>query len=263
MKTRGSDAAGRLGERSALVRPGVVIPDWSVVDDGTARQALAAIFELIGVGHKWAGIGATEDRVWRAVIEGYAALGRAPVPSEIAGTTGMPPEAVVAALAKLRERDVVVLDAEGRITGAYPFSERQTGHRVQLAGSTLTAMCAIDALGCGAMLDADTRIASSCRHCGSAIDVATCSAGTALAAVEPGSAVVWAGIHHAGGCSATSLCTVLTFFCSDEHLAAWRHGDGDGHSGFRLSMDAALQVGRAIFSPILRPGWADDTGGRL
>lgn len=248
-----SAPAGAPKERSVALRPGVLMPDWSAVRDDSARTALSAIFDLIGVGRqKWSHLGATEDRVWRTVIERFAALGRAPGASEVASAAGLSPGVVAAELAKLRARDVVVLDGDARIAGAYPFTERHTGHNVVLCGKTLRAMCAIDALGIGAMFGADTKIASSCRHCGAGVQVETRAAGTALAAVAPETAVVWAGLHYADGCSATSLCTVLAYFCSDEHLAAWRRRDSRGETGFRLSMDEALQVGRAIFSPILR-----------
>lgn len=246
-------------EPSVLLRPGVMMPDWSAVKDVAARKALTAIFALVGVGRrKWTDLRAAEDRVWRTLIGLYAVLGRAPVAAEIADTVGLSPEAVEGELRKLHARDVVVLERDGRISGAYPFTERPTGHKVELRGKTLTAMCAVDALGIGAMFQSDTRIASACRYCGTAIRIATRSAGTALASVIPDDAVVWSGIHYADGCSATSLCTVIAFFCSDDHLAAWRRGAGNGHSGFRLSLDAALQVGSAIFPPILRPGSGDD-----
>ncbi len=247
--------SGVASERSVLLRPGVMMPDWSVVRDDSARSALSAIFELVGVGRqKWSELGVTEDRVWRTVIEQFAALGRAPVAAEIADAAGLPPDVVGDELTKLHARDVVVLDGDARITGAYPFTERPTGHKVVLRGKTLTAMCAIDALGAGAMFGADTEIASSCRYCGAAIHAETRTAGTTLAAVAPKTAVVWSGLCYADGCSATSLCTVLAFFCSDEHLAAWRAGEGAGHSGLCLSLNAALEVGKAIFMPILRPG---------
>ncbi len=241
------------GERSVLLRPGVTIPDWSVVEDASARMTLSAIFELTGVGRrKWSRLGEAEDRVWRSVIELFAEFGRAPLSAEIAEATRLPHDVVADALTKLGARDVVVLDDAGRIVGAYPFTEWPSGHRVRLRGTTLTAMCAIDALGVGAMFSTDTDIESSCRYCGTAIRVNTRAAGTVLANTEPTTAIVWAGLHYAGGCSATSLCTVLAFFCSEEHLAAWRAGASAGRSGHCLSMNEALQVGKAIFMPILR-----------
>jgi len=230
------------------------MPDWSVVRDDTERTALSGIFVLIGVGkQKWSGLRAAEDRAWRAVIELFAALGRAPVATEIADAAGLLPDVVAQELIKLRARDVVVLDGDGRIIGAYPFTEWSTRHSVVPRGKTLSAMCAVDALGVGVMFGADTKIASSCRYCGAAIRVEAWADGTAIASVAPETAVVWPGLHYADGCSATSLCTVLAFFCSEEHLTAWRAGERAGHAGFGLSMDAGLHVGKAIFAPILRP----------
>jgi hypothetical protein len=53
------------------------------------------------------------------------------------------------------------------------------------------------------------------------------------------------------GCAADTLCTVITFFCSAAHLEAWRSANHPDAAGFRLSLDEAVQVGRAIFGPTL------------
>ncbi len=255
-----SDHLERAAERSVPLRPGVTLPDWSLVREEPARAALAAIVDLIGVGTpKWSPLAATEDQVWRCVLEQFAAFARAPSLGEIADTTGLAPDAVVEELKRLRARDVVVLDDDGRITGAYPFTERSTGHRVVLRGKTLSAMCAIDALGVGAMFGAHTEIESLCRFCGTPIRVKTGDSGIVISDIAPEGAVVWIGYYYADGCAATSTCTVLAFFCSDDHLAAWRAGEGAGRSGVRLSVDTALQVGKAIFVPILQPRFERDS----
>ena len=59
------------------------------------------------------------------------------------------------------------------IVGAYPFSNQETGHRVTLDGRVLNAMCAVDALGIGAMTGRDIAIASGCRHCRAPIRITT------------------------------------------------------------------------------------------
>ena len=122
-----------------------------------------------------------------------------------------------------------------------------------MASVSLAAMCAIDALGLGAMIAQNSAIRSSCRLCGRAIRIATRGRGRELAGILPQSAVVWSGIVDSGVCAATSLCTVQALFCCDEHLEEWRTaGPPDGPNGFRLSIDEALQLGRAVFSPMLR-----------
>src|SRR3546814_7694576 len=81
-------------------------------------------------------------------------------------------------------------------------------------------MCAIDALGTGAMFGTDVVIESRCRACGGPIQIATRDRGIALDHVEPRSTLVWSGNRYEGACAATSLCTVIAFFCrSEEHTS--------------------------------------------
>jgi hypothetical protein len=47
------------------------------------------------------------------------------------------------------------------------------------------------------------------------------------------------------------MCPVIAFFCDDAHLAAWHAEHHPETPGFRLSIDEALQAGRAVFGPSL------------
>jgi alkylmercury lyase-like protein len=250
--------AGRLrGEApdrpiSRALRPGVEMPDWSAVTSETARRAVEASFAVADRHEKWAGLGDDEDRVWRAVLEGFASAGLAPDVAAIAAATGLGPAAVGAALDRLRVRDLVVrAENTGAVTAAYPFSEWRTGHRVRWNGMAVNALCAIDALGMGAMLGRDIIIEAECRQCSAPIRVTTRLQGSEIAATLPEGTVVWSGVAYAGNCGATTGCTLKVFFCSDEHLHAWREAEKAPSPGFRLSVDEAHQVGRAIFAPML------------
>jgi hypothetical protein len=230
----------------------VALPDWSQASAAAARTALAAIADAEWLTAKFAGLDSREDSIWQAVLGLYAALGRAPRNPEIAAVAGISPEATVKVLRRLRGRDQVVLDEAGdAVIGAYPFTERKTGHRVRIGERDLNAMCAIDALGAGAMYGRDTAIESSCHECAQRIHIETKDDGTALKAWSPASAVVWAGLASRGGCAATSLCTVIIFFCSDVHLESWRTANPAGPPGYRLSLEEAMQVGKAVFVPML------------
>lgn len=154
--------------------PGVIFPNWSVVTSATVEQALTDIFEACGVERSWRDLGADENGVRLAVMDEYGRTGTAPTPQRLAEVTGLSAVDVAAVLADLKRRDLVVLDEGGEaITGAYPFTERDTEHRVTLGDVTLNAMCAIDALGVGPMYSRDTEINSSCRQCGEPIHVQT------------------------------------------------------------------------------------------
>jgi mercuric reductase len=207
---------------SYAVRPGVSFPDWAAVTTPIARDALLAIAEALDV------------------------------EKDLAVRIGLSVAAIRPLLARLKERDLVVLDPNGeRVVGAYPLTDRETGHRVKLGTRILNAMCAIDALGVGAMYGRDAEVRSSCRSCGALIRIATRDRGRTIKNVEPATAVVWSGIHYERGCAADSLCKIIAFFCGDAHLEVWRAVHDPGTPGFRLSIDEALQVGRAIFAPSL------------
>lgn len=240
------------------IRPGVIFPDWSAVTSETVREALGATFEVFGVEKRWSGLDAAQDRIRRAILEAYARTGHAPSIAQLAVATGFTPSHTRDVLLKLKDRDMVVLDPEGKaILGSYPFTERDSGHRVRLGDHVLNAMCAIDALGVGAMYGTDVTIESACGHCGTAIEIATRDAGRALGGFTPRNAIVWLGIEYANGCAATSLCTVMAYFCSDDHLASWRAAERPDGNGFLLSMDEGLQAGKAIFTPLLAPAATD------
>ena len=251
-----SAATERRPYAAHALRPGVPMPDWSLVSSEPARQALDAALAVADRYERWAGLGDEEDRVWRTILEGFAAAGSAPEAAAVAAATRLSPTAVSTALDRLRARDLIVRAADtGAVSAAYPFCGWPSGHRVRWDGGAANALCAIDALGMGAMLGRDTTIDAACRRCGAPIQVATRRQGMELAATSPATAVVWCGIAYAGNCGATSGCTLKVFFCSDEHLHAWRDDGRPAASGFRLSMDEAHQVGRAMFAPMLRqPG---------
>ncbi len=233
-----------------VMRPGVTFPDWSAVTSPTVRDALQA---MVGSGHvlnRWRGYDPATDRVRVALLQLYAEEGRAPDMRALAEHAGLSVAAVRPLLKELQRHDLVVLDGE-RIVGAYPFTDEGRGHRVNLEGRVLNAMCAVDALGIGAMIGRDTIITSACRHCGEAIRIATRDRGRALTGVEPESAMMWQSVRYESACAANSLCAATVFFCSDDHLSAWRRERSADEPGFRLSIVEGLEAGRALFGPSL------------
>lgn len=223
-----------------------------MVTSARVREALEAIKNAAALANssEWT---PEENRIRVALLHLYRERGRAPVVSDLAARVGLSVSELRPLLASLRARDAVVLDpASGEIVGAYPFTERATEHHVALGGVTLRAMCAIDALGIGSMYDEDVEIRSHCRHCAAPIEIATTDRGRAIALCRPTTAVVWSSARYEHACAANSLCTEIAFFCSDAHLQRWRDSRLHDSPGFRLSMDEALEAGRAIFERSLR-----------
>ncbi len=225
------------------------IPDWSVVTAPAARRAIEGILAAGHYDSRFGGLEGDAANLLAQVLRLYAHLGRAPTVQEIATRARWSETFVRDHLVRLRERDLILLDpSRWAILGAYPFTEADTGHSVTLdkTGRMLPTMCAIDALGAGAMCREDVSIRSGCGSCGRPVTARTGGQGMVLKEVTPAVSVVWIGLKQSRGCAADSLCTALLFFCSDEHLERWRAagGAGDGH---RLSAEEAFQVGKALF----------------
>lgn len=236
------------------LRPGAFFPEWAAITSPAARDALTAILSAYGIAPRMGDYCEAEDHVRRAVIEGLAEVGGAPEAAWLAARTGLDRGRVDMLLDRLTSRDLVVRDRDTNvIVGAYPLTIRPTEHRVRFDGRVVQAMCAVDALGTGAMFRADAVIESRCRSTGASVRIATRRRGTELDHAEPRSAVVWSGIRYEEACAATSLCTTIAFFRSQADLEAWRRTHHPGTEGYRLTLDEAMQVGRALFSPVLWP----------
>jgi alkylmercury lyase len=72
----------------------------------------------------------------------------------------------------------------------------------------------------------------------------------------PSGAAVWYDFAYDAS-AATSCCPAIAFFCSDEHRRQWLNDQMPRRNGIGLTMDEALEVGRAIFSPVLVEGSSD------
>lgn len=228
---------------------GAIIPDWGAVTTPQAQDALRAIVEAF-IGPKWEGLDETESRIHGIVLSGYALSGRAPATADVAAAAGLTLNEAGRVLRCLAGRDILVLDAAGRISGAYPFTDGPTQHHVEAGSLSVGAMCAIDALGIGAMLERDIAVRSVCRQCARPLAIRTRSQGRELGQVEPQRIVVWSGHRYASGCAASSLCTLQAFFCDDAHLETWRaNSPAADQRGVRLNLPEALEVGQAIFAP--------------
>lgn len=238
-------------ERPAVEFPGgMITPDWGTVTTPQAQNALKAIVEAF-IGSKWDGLDETESRLHGIVLHGYASSGRAPAMADVAAAAGLTIDEADDVLRRLAVRDLLILNAAGRINGAYPFTDGPTEHHAEARGLTMGTMCAIDALGIGAMLERDVVVRSACRQCARSLAIRTRSDGHELDQVEPSGIVVWSGHRYAAGCAASSLCTLQAFFCDDIHLEAWRaNSPTDGREGVRLSLAEALEVGVALFAPM-------------
>jgi alkylmercury lyase len=238
---------------TAEIRPGIHRPNWSVVTRPRAREALLGRDRSrFGLVEKWnQSLEPAQDRVWRTVLELFARLGRPPHLHEISKETGLSVENIRTLVSQLQAHDLLGSDTSADvILYAYPFTGEQTEHRVQLRGQRLHAVCAIDALGIACMFRTDVVIESSCRACAKRIEIGTAQGGKSLSHTRPGDAVVWYDLAYSGR-AAVSCCPAIAFFCSDAELQHWLSAQSPQHAGYRLTLDEALEVSRALFEPVL------------
>ena len=238
---------------TAEIRPGVHRPDWSTVTRPAAREALLARHRSrIGLAERWNhALEPAQDRVWRAVLELFARSGRPPQLHEIREETGLSTENLRTLVAELEAHDLLGSDPSAdSILYAYPFTGQSTEHCVEFRGRQIHAVCAIDALGVAAMFGTDVVIESSCRVCGGGIEIGTAQGGKSLSYARPVDVVVWYDLVYSG-CAAVSCCRSIAFFCSVAELQQWVSAQNPQPTGYRLTLYEALEVGRALFEPVL------------
>lgn len=214
-------------------------------------MALAALIDTVAQRLSKAKLSEVEERARRHVLRHFADTGRAPRLSEL--QRELHPalqEDAAAILTRLDAADLIVYEpATASITAAYPFSGEPTGHRVEIGDRTLHALCAIDALGVPFMLDAPGVIRSQCFWCRSPVQVYIQRG--EVSRHQPAGQVVWYPEKDSCGCVATSRCILINFFCSEDHLEAWRDGN-PGEQGTALSLAEAAKAGQMIFENLLR-----------
>lgn len=163
------------------------------------------------------------------------------------------PVLTAAQLEQLRAADLVVVDADGRVSGAYPITREPTNHAVRYNGYVVHAMCAVDALAIGPMFGHPASVRSRCHGCGASIaleqDDEAIAPASARDAVHVG--IAW---RETGGCAAHSLCREMVFFCNLTHAAAWQAAAPASHAVLRLP--EAIRLAKAFFLPLL----AEDRG---
>lgn len=96
----------------------------------------------------------------------FVERGRAPVPSELGDE-----DEVRAGWRRLHDAHALVLDADGEIRMANPFSAVPTPYEVEAGGRRWYANCAWDAFGICAALAVDGTIDTACPDCGDPLRV--------------------------------------------------------------------------------------------
>ncbi len=101
----------------------------------------------------------------------FMELGRAPELSEVASAMRTPAGTIQESWRRLHEGHALVLNPNGNIHMANPFSAVPTTHRVEANSRQWFANCAWDAFGICAALHSDGRIVTTCPDCGDPVEL--------------------------------------------------------------------------------------------
>jgi alkylmercury lyase len=145
--------------------------------------------------------------------------------------------------------DLIQLSDGGAIDSVYPFSSRPTTHTVVLDdGTSLHAMCAVDALGIPIMLRRAGVIDTKDPASGAPIRIQLDASGEAVA--QPADAVVVCAVGRGPGPLSSLCCPLVNTFES----RATAQGFLDSRpelSGAILSVSDAVACGAAVFGGVL------------
>lgn len=196
-----------------------------------------------------AGLGEEANRLRKLILEQFLELGRALTRKEIAEELGFSTEKIDSLLKELDGNDILVVDGNGEIAAAYPYSSNPTVHRVQVEDKRVFANCAVDALGIPFMVRRDAAVESECAYCDRPIKVVI--QGARLVFSEPAAIHVWLVESEECDCAhLNSTCPHINFFCSTQHLNKWSKANSN-QKGWSLNLEEATQAAKTIFEKFL------------
>jgi hypothetical protein len=189
---------------------------------------------------RWATIDRQTLSLHRAILDAYLETGAPPDTKELK----------IKQLDELCDRDLIVMNGDV-ISAAYPFSTTPTLHKVEINDITIANVCAIDALGSGAMAHKAVCVTSQCATCKNDIVIQLSDDGLTVENTSPAAPRVWAGIVPISGCAANTQCQSMLMFCNQQHLDDWIRTKKQKPDGFDFNVEQAVQLGAAIFRPFL------------
>src|SRR5260370_27069393 len=90
---------------------------------------------------------------------------------------------------------------------------------------------------------------SPARAGGTRTEIAPAQGENPVGRAPPADAVVWYDLAYSGR-AAASCCPAIAFFCSGAELQRWLSGQSPPRADNLLTLDEALEVGRALFEPV-------------
>jgi mercuric reductase len=152
----------------------------------------------------------------RLILHSFATTGRPPGLDVIGRAAELDGAAVVDRLSS----DDLIVEADGRIEGAYPFSLEPTPHVLSIGGFQVYAMCALDAVAVAPVFGLEVVTASRCAVTDAPIRVH--QHGAMVETFKPTDLRVGVRWQQPDGCAAHSMCRDMVFLSDLDTAERWR-----------------------------------------
>ena len=206
----------------------------------TALKRLDSILPLVS-GFK--SLSSDDAALYCKLLNSYVQQGRTLSRGEVAERVSNAEQA----LTNIANNKLIVLDADGNPSGAYPFTSEEREHKIYVNGVTVHCMCALDALAVSPMFNLPTVIDSQCRVTGEPIHLE--QNGTTF---SDGTLDAWFGINWGAAATDTvcaeSLCMEMMFLANESVAREWLAESPDTREVFDLPSAVAFAAG--FFVPL-------------
>jgi mercuric reductase len=177
------------------------------------------------------------------LLSSYVAQGRTLSRNEVAGIVDNADQS----LSNVVKSKLIVLDADGDPSGAYPFTSQEREHKVHINGVTAHCMCALDALSVSPMFNTPTLIDSECRVTGEKIHLEQSGTGFTGGTLDCWFGINWGAAADDSVC-AESLCLEMMFLANEDIANQWLAESPDTREIFDLQ--SAVEFSAAFFVPL-------------
>ncbi len=250
------DESGGLANVPSVetLRKAMKDPDWGTSSCGSSVDA-GSLMDRIGATVRGrlaeAHLTQSENEIRKYILKEFARTGKAPVDRAIAAAMKLPSvEPVRRCIERLHKADILTMEG-GEIISAYPFSAKQTRHKVVFPdGHEIYALCATDALGIHFMLGESIVVRSRCPECEGEMEIQV-QENRITSCVPEGVVEFVSGGDHCG-CTAKTFCPFMNFFCSREHVEKWREKNPAASEGEMYQLSQVLEHGKHIFGDFLK-----------
>ncbi len=202
-----------------------------------SEQAVARLNSLLPLSERKNNLDASVRRIYMRLIQQLA----------YQGSVQQDMDAEV--LNELVQLDLVTCDPQtGNIDGAYPFTHRNTPHRLIYNEVDIHAMCAVDALAVAAVFSFRVKILSQCAL--SQENIIIIQNGVRVEKASP-SLDIHVGVswQSPGSCAAENLCVDMVFLQNRETAVQWQSRFTDSDI---FTLDEAIDFARDYFEPLLK-----------